>query len=48
MELHFDQLILPDAEIIPLTAKVVNVPSYHVDIDGKILGRGHAVRDTIT
>jgi len=47
MELKFDRLILqPDTEI-PLTAKVVDVPKYNVDKQGRILGKGHAVRDVV-
>lgn len=47
MELKFDRLILqPDTEI-PLAAKVVDVPKYNVDKQGRILGKGHAVRDVV-
>ncbi len=47
MELKFDRLILqPDTEI-SLAAKVVDVPKYNVDKQGRILGKGHAVRDVV-
>jgi hypothetical protein len=39
-------VIEPDA-VVPLDARVVAVPGYNVDMYGRILGKGHAVRDTI-
>jgi hypothetical protein len=47
MELKFDHMTLPPDEIISVSAKVVYVPHYPVDRDGRILGNGHAVRDTV-
>jgi hypothetical protein len=47
MELQFDQLVLPDAQIVHLNVKVIAVPGYNVDTQGRILGKGHATRDTI-
>jgi hypothetical protein len=47
IELRFDRMILPDDTVIPLDARVVSVPGYPVDSDGKIHGNGHAVRDTV-
>ena len=50
MELRFDRLVLPyrgDDTTVPLDARVVAVPNYRVDSDGRILGNGHAVRDTV-
>jgi hypothetical protein len=47
MELKFDRMILPPDQVIPLSAKVVYVPNYPVDRDGRIHGKGHAVRDTV-
>jgi hypothetical protein len=47
IELRFDRMILPDDTVIPLDARVVSVPGYGVDSDGKIHGNGHAVRDTV-
>ena len=46
MELKFDRMITGN-RVIPFEAKVVSVPKYNVDHDGKILGNGHAVRDTV-
>ena len=48
MELQFDQLVMPNAQLVRVNAKVISVPGYHVDIDSRIHGKGHAVRDTIT
>ena len=47
IELRFDRMILPDDTVIPLDARVVSVPGYPVDSDGKIHGNGHPVKDTI-
>jgi hypothetical protein len=50
VELRFDRLVMPyrgDDTTLPLDARVVSVPNYRVDQDGKILGNGHAVRDTV-
>ena len=47
MELRFDQLVIePDVEV-PIDARVVDVPGYRVDTYGRILGKGHAVRDVV-
>jgi len=46
MELRFDRLIVHE-QVVPLDARVVAVPNYRVDTDGRILGNGHAVKDTI-
>jgi hypothetical protein len=46
MELSFDKLYVGD-EVVPLNAKVVDVPGYKIDAQGRILGKGHAVRDTV-
>ena len=47
MELKFDRMVIePDTEV-PLNAKVVNVPGYNIDREGRILGKGHAVRDAV-
>ncbi len=46
MQLTFDRIIIGN-RVIPVSAKVVQVPKYRVDRDGKILGNGHPVRDTI-
>jgi hypothetical protein len=46
MQLTFDRMIVGN-RVIPLSAKVVQVPKYRVDRDGRILGNGHPVRDTV-
>jgi hypothetical protein len=48
MELKFDRMVIEPDTVIPIDAKVVDVPGYNVDRYGRILGRGHAVRDTVT
>jgi hypothetical protein len=48
MELVFDRMIFPSNNIVPMNSKVVAVPHYSVDTEGKILGKGHATRDTLT
>ncbi len=47
MELKFDRMVIEPDTVIPLAAKVVNVPGYPVDRQGRIHGKGHAVRDTV-
>ena len=46
MLLDFDRLYVGD-RVIPLDAKVVDVKGYKIDSQGRILGKGHAVRDTV-
>jgi hypothetical protein len=46
MQLDFDRLYVGD-QVIPLDAKVVDVKGYKIDSQGRILGKGHPVRDTI-
>ena len=46
MELKFDRLIVGNT-VVPLAAKVVYVPKYPVDKEGRIHGTGHPVRDSI-
>ena len=46
MELRFDRMYVGN-HVYPIAAKVVQAPKYNVDRDGRILGRGHAVRDTV-
>ncbi len=47
MELKFDRMIIQPDTVIPLAAKVVDVPKYNVDKEGRILGKGHPVRDVV-
>lgn len=46
MQLDFDRLYVGDT-VIPINAKVVDVPGYKIDAQGRILGKGHAVRDAV-
>jgi hypothetical protein len=45
--LEFDRLILPGAEILPLSTKVITSPRMKVDRQGDIQGKGHAKRDVV-
>ncbi len=47
MELRFDRMVVQPDTVIPVAAKVVDVPGYSVDRVGRIQGKGHAVRDTV-
>lgn len=47
MELRFDRMVIEPDTVIPIAAKVVAVPGYSVDRQGRILGKGHPVRDTV-
>jgi hypothetical protein len=47
MELAFDRMIIEPDTVIPVNARVVDVPGYRVDREGRILGKGHAVRDAV-
>jgi hypothetical protein len=46
MELKFDRMYI-GSRVVPMSAKVISVPGYRVASDGRILGNGHAVRDTV-
>ena len=47
MQLTFDRMVIEPDTIVPVDAKVVDVPGYNIDRMGRILGKGHATRDTI-
>lgn len=47
MELRFDRMVVQPDTVIPVDAKVVYVKGYNVDRQGRILGKGHPVRDTL-
>lgn len=47
MELKFDRIVVEPRTIIPVSAKVVNVPGYKIDRQGRILGKGHPIRDIV-
>src|SRR6202142_2110640 len=45
IEIDFDRIILPGAQVLPLSAKVISAPHLKVDAEGKVHGPGHAKRD---
>ena len=47
IELSFDHLILPNAEMVPLASKIISAPHMHVDAQGDVHGKGHAKRDVV-
>lgn len=47
MELKFDHMVVEPDTVIPVDARVIDVPGYRVDEHGRILGKGHAVRDAV-
>jgi len=47
IELAFDRLVLPGAVTVPVTAKMISVPRFKVNREGKIQGRGHPKRDAV-
>lgn len=47
MELRFERMVLPPDQILPVSAKVINVPKYTTDKQGRIRGTGHPVRDIV-
>lgn len=47
MLLKFDRLVIEPDMILPVNVKLVGVPGYRVDHEGRIRGKGHAVRDTV-
>jgi hypothetical protein len=46
LKLQFDRIGLPD-EQIPVPSKIISARGYKVDKEGKIIGHGHATRDTV-
>ncbi len=47
MQLTFDHMVIEPDTVVPLDAKVVDVPGFNIDRQGRIMGKGHATRDTI-
>jgi hypothetical protein len=47
MELRFDRMMIQPDTNVPINARVVAVPKYRVDNEGRIHGNGHPVRDTV-
>jgi hypothetical protein len=46
LKLEFETLTLPGGTF-PIAAKIVSVPQYRVDAEGRVRGRGHPRRDAI-
>jgi hypothetical protein len=46
LKLQFDRIGLPSGDL-PLEAKVIATRGFRVDREGKIIGHGHATRDTV-
>ena len=47
MAIEFDRMILPGAQVLPLSAKIVGAPHNSVDAHGDIKGKGHPTRDAL-
>ena len=47
MELKFDRMVVGSRDVLPIDAKVVDVPGFNVDREGRILGKGHRTRDIV-
>jgi hypothetical protein len=47
LQLEFDRIILPGAEVLPLSAKIIATPHLKTDREGKIKGGGHPKRDVV-
>lgn len=47
LAIEFDRLVLPNAQILPLSAKVISAPHLKVDKQGDIHGKGHPTRDAV-
>jgi hypothetical protein len=47
LELEFDRIILPGAEVMPLAAKIIAAPHLKTDKEGKLHSGGHPKRDTL-
>ncbi len=47
MELKFERMVIPPDQVLPIAAKVVYVPNYPIDKQGRIHGKGHPVRDIV-
>jgi hypothetical protein len=47
IQLEFDRIVLPGAEVLPLSAKIISAPHVNVDKQGDIHGKGHPKRDAV-
>lgn len=45
MSIEFDRMVLPGAEVLPLSSKVISAPHLKTDAQGDIHGKGHPKRD---
>jgi hypothetical protein len=47
MSIEFDRMILPGANVLPLSAKITSAPHLKTDAQGDIHGKGHPKRDAV-
>ncbi len=47
LAIEFDRMILPGAQVLPLSAKIISAPHNKVDNKGDIKGKGHPTRDAV-
>ena len=47
MRVEFDHIILPDSQVLPVSAKIVSAPHLKIDKQGDIHGKGHPKRDAV-
>lgn len=47
LQMEFDRIILPGAEVMPLAAKIIAAPHLKTDKEGKLHSGGHPTRDTV-
>jgi hypothetical protein len=47
MSIEFDRMILPGAEVLPLSSKIISAPHLKTDPQGEIHGKGHPKRDAV-
>lgn len=47
MQVSFDRIILPGAQVLPLSAKIISAPHLKTDAEGKVHSKGHPKRDAI-
>jgi hypothetical protein len=47
ISIEFDRMILPGAQVLPLSAKIISAPHNKVDAKGDIKGKGHPTRDAL-
>jgi hypothetical protein len=47
IQLEFDRLVLPGAEVLPIAAKIISAQHTKVDKQGDVHGKGHPKRDAV-